>query len=234
MRLIIRHPHSFSLGNLQWQCLWMVYQREPHKEKQTPHRSLSVFYRNSIIAVRCALCEPLHVFLGNSPSPFLKMMPTISPWTHGFLYIIHRGFILESMNLHLSALQPGRKNHLKHTHTCATYHSAFEYIHGVLFFPSCSVLWYFCQALTISQSRWCWGSVVTAGRTEPLSKTPVWCTASGLLLSSFVSQTLQSHWEPSFCSALHSVREKLKPWLEQNKPLSVHGEHIQECEYLFG
>lgn len=44
-------------------------------------------------------------YLDFSPSPFLKIMPTASPCTHLFLYMSHRGFILESMNLHLSALQ---------------------------------------------------------------------------------------------------------------------------------
>ncbi len=39
------------------------------------------------------------------PSPFLKIMPS---WSYLFLYISHRGFILESMNLHLSALKQKR------------------------------------------------------------------------------------------------------------------------------
>lgn len=36
----------------------------------------------------------------------------MSPWPQGLLYISHRGFILESINLHLSALQGQTKSQL--------------------------------------------------------------------------------------------------------------------------
>lgn len=102
-----------------------------------------------------------------SPSPFLKMMPTVpSLPASSLLYMTHRGFILESMKVHCSTLR-GREQ------------SAAGPPQGL------GLAWGWGRGgpgrslgLTRLQPAGCWGRVGTASGRGPPGRSPGACTGA--------------------------------------------------------